>query len=353
MDARGLIILVFLLGCTSFQDAAPVENLGPYPQKDKVTASDRVWFVPNETSSDLLDLFGAVPDRWPRARMLTNVMMFYRPMLDGSCRGNDSLHCGPNTLDNLAGRDAFRWLEDQGVKIAVASSVIVGAEGARDCDGASNLAGALTAVKNVRRNNATLDYIDMDEPWNKAIHEGTTACYQETEIASAAAVVHNFMQSIRVSYPKDNIRIGLTEPYPAGSSGGLSVQQIKTWLTALEAADAVPAFLHLDIDMNKLRHSHKDRLKDDLVALNAFCRSKGIVFGVIYWGGETTSDCDYYKSAMAILKYTKQAIGIPEHSLFMSFTQSANTPANLPEWSNCTHTKLIRDGWRELTGEHQ
>jgi hypothetical protein len=249
------------------------------------------------SSRDLLDLFGTRPDRWPRARILTNVMMFYRPMLDGSCRGNASPLCGPNTLDNFTDRDAFRWLGDQGVKIATTSSVIVGAEGARDCDGASNLAGALAAVRNVRRNNASIDYIDMDEPWNKAIHEGTTPCFQEAEISSAAEVVHRFMQSIRSSFPKDNIRIGLTEPYPASPFGGLSVQQIESWLTALESVDASPAFLHL-------------------------------------------------------VKLTKQAIETPDHSLFMSFAGNKTTPTNLPEWSNCTHTKLIRDGWSELTGKH-
>lgn len=350
MRFRRLLLLLLLFSCTPAHQAANIsypDNVSSHTGNPGRESAGEIWFVPNPNSADFLQLFNSKPDRWPQSRNVTDVFMFYRTMLDGSCRGADSPICGPNTLDNLIDRQAFQWLSENGLKIATTSSVIMnGGESQRDCNGRQNLNAVLNAIWNVKKNGGRIDAIDMDEPWNKSLHEGSTSCFQESQIKVAAAVVQRFVNSIHHSFSGDNIRIGLTEPYPESPAGGLSPQQIERWVDALQAANVTPDFFHLDIDMNKLR-SHSDRLRPDLIALNSYFKSKGIPFGVIFWGGEARSDCEYSEDAMKIVENTKQAIGIPDHSLYMSFSR-APTPRNLPEWDRCTHTDLILEGSRRF-----
>ncbi len=328
-------------------------------------ASDSEWYFPNVASTDMLDLFSSSsscsnppsPDNWPGARAKMKVFMFSR-----CTEVNDGATCGSDTLRNLRINRAFCKLKGWGKNIAVASAVITPPGACSDISG--NINGAKNAVRNIECNSNSasccttdtqgspsvgcagrggqVSYIDMDEPWFRA-SKAPQNCNQT--MATAASLVLSFMNDIHNQSDLADIQIGLTEPYPS-----FKPPEIQTWVNTLSSVGAKPAFFHLDVDPN----ANLSTLATDMQQLKSYFAGAGvnIPFGVIYTGKDNQTNCTYFSTAIDMVTRTKNAIGDPTHSLFMSFADApgGQIPINLTECNTCSHTRIINDGISILEG---
>jgi len=293
----------------------------------------QVWFAPDLGSVDLLDLF-AHPEAWRQARASTDVFEFYVQQLVAE-RRSQCPECGPNVLLNLLGVYAFHRLHYWRMGIAVEA----GALKEFDCEGATTAEAARLAIGNVRGGGATVRYLSMDNPMVAIDTCGL-------DLGEAAARTARFAKRMRTAYPE--LAVGESEPYPA-----FGVDTIERWIGALRANGYVPAFLHLDVDRRHAAAIRAD-LATDLRAMRSACESQGIPFGVILWGETSESDQAYYDSVRAWASTVDAAVGQPSHTIFQSWAMTADgaftVPRNLPETEAYTHTRLINDGLRLLSG---
>ncbi|MCI0602545.1 hypothetical protein L0156_05985 [bacterium] len=306
----------------------------------ETVADDRNWIAPNRRSTDLLNMFSGScsatsnpsPDGWIGARNQTNVFLFFRETVD-----NLNACCNSNTLQNFRAKKAFCWLQNKGIKIAIASSAIVGGPVDPDCTATANAANARTAIRNIQSGTSggTVTYVDLDEPWLKANRIGNPPCY--TSMDPAAEVVKNFIDNVHSEFP--SVKIGLTEPHPR-----IPATELMTWMDVLKNHGVVLPFFHLDVNMVEVG-SNTAALRSAIQTLNNYCQANGIVFGVIFIGASGMgNDCEFYDTAIPLLTNTKAAIGRPQHSLFMSFGENDPHPNNLTECNSCSMTRLENDG---------
>jgi hypothetical protein len=291
---------------------------------------DRTWFTPNIGSRDFLDLFTRSGD-WVNARSKLQVFQFHH----GNVQSGPCAICGPNVLSALltvVPGGAFRWLHRQGLRIAIEAGAVKGCG-----DQLSVTASAQEAVGNIIAAGGQVSYLSMDEPFANG-----KVCREALDVR--ARRVERFIADLNAMFP--NLRIGLTEAYPFSS-----IDELKQDVVALEAAGVQLPYLHLDIDRRHAEQLGKD-VGADLRELQAFCAAHRIVFGVIIWGQNGSSNLDYYDDAMQIVNLVAPAIGLPPHLTFQSWAEFPPAipddlrlyPDNLPETAPYTHTALINNG---------
>jgi hypothetical protein len=184
----------------------------------------------------------------------------------------------------------------------------------------------------------------MDEPLlgGQDDPEGLSCGYTRKR---TARVVARFIDEVDASHPK--VSVGDIEPYPH-----YSVDELKGWIAALKRVGAVPAFFHLDVDIERVLVEGRD-VTADLQALSDFCERRGVPFGVILTSNWTESGTDqgYYESTMGWVNTVNDAIGRPTHVVFQSWQGPAESglhevPINLPEDDPgvYSHTRLILEG---------
>ena len=75
---------------------------------------------------------------------------------------------------------------------------------------------------------------------------------------------------------------------------------------------------------------------------------------MIFWSENGASDEDYFVDVMAWVETVRIAIGEPSHSIFQSWALGPegrlDVPANLPETSRHSHTRLLDEGLTALHG---
>lgn len=354
--SRTVLIVLLALGiaqfaCAGFQPlgARPQAASPGVPAAGPVTAStsplptprptpippDLVWLAPNFGSTDYTALF-STPESWSIARGKINVFKFYLDnVLDNPCQ-----ICGDNTLQAFVRVDAFRKLTQWGL----ATALEVGAVKEWDCTGDEEFHNADVAIRNVQRNGGQVDLLAMDEPFigGQLVANGRTC--KLTPEQTAAATTH-FVELVRASYP--DLVVGDIEPYPY-----FSVDQLESWIAALQQRGAAPAFFHLDVDLERVRVENQD-VSAALQALSAFCAQQGIPFGVIFTSNWTAagSNRTYFDSTMQWIRTVDAAIGAPRQMIFQSWQGPAPSgaheiPMNLPQNDpdNYSQVRLINDG---------
>jgi hypothetical protein len=82
-------------------------------------------------------------------------------------------------------------------------------------------------------------------------------------------------------------------------------------------------------------------------------RTRGIVFGVIFWGQDDASPQVYFEDTARWVDTVKSALGLPAQAIFQSWTWAADgtpLPQNFPECGPTvySHLQLVDEGWRIL-----
>ena len=296
---------------------------------------DLVWFAPNMGSRDYAELF-TEPDQWSVARSRINVFKYYtQNVLNDPCP-----ICGDNTLSSFVDVQAFRKLTHWGIAIGVE----VGAVKEWGCTGEEEFRVAKAAIQNIEANGGTVTFLDMDEPFigGELVINGNSCGYT---MEQSAAVTSQFIKHVAAAYP--HIIVGDTEPYPY-----FSVRELEQWIVALEERGVTPAYLHLDVDIERVRVEGQDVIAD-LQTLGALLQERRIPLGVIFTSNwkAAGSDRAYFDSTMEWIRTVNGAIGKPQHVIFQSWQGPAangihEVPINLPENdpSFYSHTRLITEG---------
>lgn len=280
-----------------------------------------VWFAPNMASTDFVELFSE-PEAWAGARAEIDVFKFYSANLfPDSCE-----ICGDLSLGVLAEADAFRLLGKWGIPTAIE----VGAVYEGGCRGdLTFMHDAGVVIDNVARSGGVVRIVAMDEP---LLHSGVKPMAGSCDYTPAEAAVETaaFVNALHMAHP--TIIAGDIEPYPH-----YSVAELQEWITALQYNGVVPAFFHLDVDMERVRVERHD-VANDLAIMKRFVEDRGIVFGVILTSNWTQAGTDhsYYQSTMEWVGAVEAAIGRPQHVIVQSWQGPAasgehEVPINLPE----------------------
>lgn len=235
--------------------------------------------------------------------------------------------CGPNTFAAL--RDAvpggmFKWLQDQGIKLAVEGGAVkpfaCHVQDVRDF----TLTPALNELKNVQSTGASISYFSIDESFAAGMGSpdypqgqlgfppcGTTA--EET-----AQLLKVFVDGVHEKYPE--VQVGFIEPYPF-----FSVDQLMTNLLELEHAGVPIPFLHVDLDTRAVRNKHAD-VNGDMQRLHRFCTARGIPLGIIVIGDDCATNGEFASRAWTHLRVNVAAAGVTEHTVFESWVIDVKNP---------------------------
>lgn len=320
-----------------------------------------VWFGPAPYSPDIGTLFSE-PQRWAYTRALIDGIAFSPGQLEGH----------PNLLARLKSADAFKkpalW------KLAT----ILGVPALKEWDCAARVTSKVSAglLQALIANGGTAQFLEMDEPLVSALGINVPVC--KLSINQAAREVASYVHSVTtdrvIAANGSTPRIVDIEAYPA-----LSVEQIETWLQALQKYGFKPDGLNIDpnIDFINLHAELRAHLTGDLRELQRFLQQQRIPFGVIIWSGHDPeqSDEDYYRRAMSWMHTVHDAIGSPDRLIFESWVKRCSTvsacigaklgcldseprdcgkmsvPVNLPETEGSfSHTRLIIDGIKVFAG---
>src|SRR5437762_10777969 len=195
--------------------------------------ADRIWFCPGPGTLDYLRLFQH-PEEWPHARAVMDVFKFYQQHTQTPAASI----VGPNTYDALARAGAFRQLAQWDKKIAIEAGSVKEFYCTPDATGMNqSISNTVSSIAAVESAGGTVSYIAMDEPFVS----GRSRVCGGPALEPTADRVATYVSGVTAARPK--ARIGLIEAYPFSSA-----EAIQTIVQLLEARNATPAFLHMDVD---------------------------------------------------------------------------------------------------------
>jgi hypothetical protein len=305
--------------------------------------ADHIWFSPNPGTIDYVRLFEQ-PGEWPHARQLFSVFKFYQQ----HTQMPPPAVVGPNSYAALAGADAFRTLQRWGKKIAIEEPTVKDYYCTSDDSGMNaSIADTVASVEAVERAGASVSYLAMDEPFAS----GRAAICGGPALEPTADRVAIYVGGVRAA--RSSVQIGLIEAYPFSDEPAM-----ETILDLLRARNAMPAFLHVDIDLSAASQAGLD-VSTDMRQLKAACAAAGVKFGIIVWGSNGDADALYARDAGRLVNAIAQAFpsaaDVPDHIVIQSWAVSGSgasiTPTNLPESRAYTHTNLLWSFYRRLSGE--
>jgi hypothetical protein len=319
-------------GSTSTTAAPTTTVPAPLPLPDVDLTDPLVWFAPNMGSIDFPGLFSE-PERWTTARERVDVLKFYGNNVSGFPFDIG----GENVLSTFVDAMAFSRLNEWDIAIALE----LGAVKFFQCDPTPWAEFADLAIDNVESNGGRVSFVVMDEPLigGQIVENGETCGYS---VEKTAQVVASFAEAVVTAHP--DVRIGDIVAYPHHTP-----PELEEWITAMGSAGFKPAFLHLDVDIERVRVEGSD-VVSDLTRLRDFSEGQSIPFGVILTSNWTASGSDqsYYESAMQWTETVNGGLGRPTHAVFQSWWGPASSglhevPVNLPDNDPGTHshTRLI------------
>jgi hypothetical protein len=304
-------------------------------------APDGIWFAPGPGTLDFINLFEH-PEQWPNARALMSVFKFYQQHTQTPAADL----VGPNTYDALVRAGAFQTLMKWGKKIAIEAGAVKEFYCTPDASGMQAAIGnTLDSIRAVQDAGGTVSYIAMDEPF---VSGRSTTCGGPA-LTPTADRVAQYVSAVSAAYP--SVKIGLIEAYPFSSES-----TIETIVQLLRSRGATPAFLHMDADWHLAGAAGFTR---DMTALQAFCQTQGIPFGIIINGNNSNTDPEYSIDVFVLVGLMADTFGtwghLPDHLIIQSWALTSTglslTPSNLPETRLYTHTEILWNIVRRLTGE--
>lgn len=307
----------------------------------------QVSFEPAADSPDYADLF-AHPERWANTRRHIDAFVLSPPLLK---HGGSS-----NSLDTLVAADAFRKLQQWGLKTEIA----VGAIKEWDCAAQTTPTRTIDNIAAVRRNGGAVQLVAMDEPLLAAIRPQTNAAPRcNIGLAQAAVETAAFAKQVTAGVAAQQLGPAPgfidVESYPS-----ISLEQHEAYVTALLAQGFRPAGYQLDIAIGRinLQPAAQQRFPADMRALAAFLAARQIPLGIILWSSRDPEPTDqaYYQDTLAFTRQIHGILGTPPGVLFSSWVRrcaagsdiarcSKSVPVNLPDGGPnvFSHTRLILD----------
>jgi hypothetical protein len=252
---------------------------------------------------------------------------------------------GPNSYDALVRAGAFQMLMKWGKKIAIEAGSVKDGYCTPDASGMeASIGSTLNSIRAVQQAGGTVSYIAQDEPFVS----GRDKVCGGPALEPTADRVAQYVAGVSAVFP--SVKIGLIEAYPFSSESA-----IETILQLLRARGATPVFLHMDVDW---RLAGSAAFMRDMPALQAFCKAQGILFGIIFNGGNSETDPQYASDLFVLTELVIDTFGtwsrMPDHIIVQSWAVTSTgislTPSNLPEDRVYTHTQMLRDIMRRLIG---
>jgi len=157
-----------------------------------------------------------------------------------------------------------------------------------------------------------LRFIAMDEPLTFGSANPPDGCGMSVE--QVAHEVANYITAVKREFP--DVIIGDIE------YAGASVEKVKQFLEAYHgvSGEYLP-FLHWDIDWERFGDwKHWPQWPEQARELEAFCRERGIKFGMIYNGNHhASSDTEWLQQAEDHMALYESLGGKPDHIIFQSW----------------------------------
>lgn len=308
------------------------------PTSPTASSADRFAILaPASASSDLARMFtDAGAAEWTEARGQLRGFQFYQQSLREFCPT-----CGPNSVSRLMQsrpEGAFAWLTSQGLQIGVEA----GSVKEHTCDGRELGRVVVRDIGPIYATGSHVTFIAMDEPFTAAlpVSQASVLARCEFSIDQTVVEVKSFIDTVHATYPA--IRIGLIEPYPF-----FTVDEITTFIVALENAGVRVPFFRLDFDLRHRRNADANS-NADLKRLRSFLSGRGIDFELIVTGYDGRTDASAVASAMALAYEVSGAVGLPHAVVFQDWSSDrlgvGTSALNLPERQVGSLTWLVNNG---------
>jgi hypothetical protein len=293
----------------------------PFPQPT-------VWFAPMPPpagAADYMDLFDG-NGGWENAAGRVDVFQL-----------SDQWVAQYATDDEL--RRLVIDLDRRGLAVALEARPLIPTNGCGEgSDGFAQPSDRLRVLRRLQTAGATgrlLRFVAFDRPFAFGhSEEGPSACgWSGPKIARQVAA---YIKGARSAFP--DLQFGDVEPLVQNST----LEEVETWITTLEdVAGSRLAFFHLVIDGSS----------SDWVArateVAAFCRSRGIAFGVVYAGHGDTDQAWSASAENRFVLFEAKTGGHPDDVVIQS---GARRPQRLlPETQSGTLTHLLDRYFRTRT----
>jgi hypothetical protein len=195
-------------------------------------------------------------------------------------------------------------------------------------EGFAGIDEGLRIAYRIKAAGGTIRFIAYDHPYDAGVLDtGPNACNWTPE--QVAENVARFEKAIRAIFP--DVIFGDIE------TAHIDVREITRWVNAYKAVTGSElAFLHMDLDFSRPDWPQSTRAIED------FLRSRGIAFGLIYFGNwNDRTDQDWLANAGERVKaYEQAAGGCPDHVIFQSWHDHPDRA--LPDDEADTFTGFIR-----------
>jgi hypothetical protein len=166
----------------------------------------------------------------------------------------------------------------------------------------------LETASRIKAAGGTLRYVAFDEPFfYGALYTGPNACrWDARRIARSVA---DYVRRIKALLP--NVKFGDTEPLTTRAD----VERYEEWVDAYrEATGENLAFMHLDVQYGLPRWPQLARELED------FAQSRGVPFGLIYFGDDdASSDVAWLEKAQQRFELYETEGGRPDHAVLQSW----------------------------------
>ena len=192
-----------------------------------------------------------------------------------------------------------------------------------------------TAARNIRLAGGTLDYVDLEHPYDAVKFSGApAACSYSAE--RAAQDVRRYVQAIRAIFP--DAQFGAIE------TANHDVEEVATWVEAYRTAVGED-LAYFSFDLNYYRPNWTAEAR----AIEDYLRSRGIEFGIFYRGdeGDETDEEWVNRAEARFVEYEVVAGGRPDRVILQSW--HPHPERLLPESDPTTFTALINRYLRERT----
>jgi hypothetical protein len=308
-------------------------------------AAPRFWFCPGPGTLDYVQLFDH-PEQWRHARQLVSVFKFYQ---QHTLMPPDRT-VGPDSYEAFARAGAFRKLRQWHIETAIEVGAVKEFYCTPDPRGMNEaIAATLASVRAVAAAGGSVSYLAMDDPFAAG---RAPVCGGPAPEPSADRIA-TYTRGVHAGAPA--VKIGWIEAYPLSTADA-----IESMMDLLSARGALPAFLHMDVDMPFLvRRNRTDDFGRDMKRLRDAARARGMQFGIIIWGNNGDADALYARDAERILEALTTTFptpdSMPDHIVVQSWAESRTglriTPTNLPEDQLYTHTNLLWNAFRRVRGQ--
>jgi len=278
------------------------------------TNVQQLWFAPVVNTNAFLQLFSGSND-WQTARTKVSVLA----LADHWLLAYQSLLNLTNMLSKLKA-----WHVDLGFES--------GAVKEWGCTADVTFAVTSQAIDLITTNGGVVKWIAMDEP---LVQTGACNCTDAGIITQTVSYVKLLKQK------SQGLIIGDIEPWPY-----CRYSRLTNWITGFaQQAGFDLAFFHLDVDLANARATTPDlSVLSEIPQLAAFCKSRGIPFGVIIWQGNVQLPVDSNQAFCDNALYWAQilhSVCDVDQAIVQSWEQYPDQ--NVPDNQPYTFTKLLID----------